>query len=125
MAELELHFGAGLALGVHETAKQARWMEELGYEYISCGEHFMRGDPPGPTHAALPVLAVAAGATEKHIEPDKSVKFIRLEVQYSMSQIGGSQPHPIWSKRSDQGPIQISWLKVLRYIRPLEIAGVL
>ena len=65
MAELELHFGAGLALGVHETAKQARWMEELGYEYISCGEHFMRGDPPGPTHAALPVLAVAAGATEK------------------------------------------------------------
>ena len=65
MGELELHFGAGLALGVNETAQQARWMEELGYEYISCGEHFMRGDPPGPTHAALPVLAVAAGATEK------------------------------------------------------------
>ena len=64
MAELELHFGAGLALGVSETARQARWMEELGYEYISCGEHFMRGDPPGPTHATLPVLAVAAGATE-------------------------------------------------------------
>ena len=64
MADLNLHFGAGLALGVSETARQARWMEELGYEYISCGEHFMRGDPPGPTHAALPVLAVAAGATE-------------------------------------------------------------
>ena len=64
MAELDLHFGAGLALGVSETARQASWMEELGYEYISCGEHFMRGDPPGPTHAALPVLAVAAGATE-------------------------------------------------------------
>ena len=70
-------------------------------------------------------VPLAAGATEKHIEPDKSVKFISLKVQYSISQIGGSQPNPIWSKRSDQGPIQISWLKVLRYIRPLEIAGVL
>ncbi|MDA1127373.1 MAG: LLM class flavin-dependent oxidoreductase [Chloroflexi bacterium] len=64
MTDLDLHFGAGLALGVGETARQARWMEELGYEYISEGEHFMRGDPPGPTHAALPVLAVAAGATD-------------------------------------------------------------
>ena len=70
-------------------------------------------------------VLLAAGATEKHIEPDKSVKFISLKVQYSISQIGGSQPNPIWSKRNDQGPIQISWLKVLRYIRPLEIAGVL
>ncbi len=51
-------------MGVSETARQARWMEELGYEYFSCGEHFMRGDPPGPTHATLPVLAVAAGATD-------------------------------------------------------------
>jgi len=65
MVELDLHFGAGLALGVGETARQARWMEELGYEYFSAGEHFMRGDPPGPTHASLPVLAVAAGATDE------------------------------------------------------------
>ena len=65
MANLDLHFGAGLALGVGETARQARWMENLGYEYFSAGEHFMRGDPPGPTHAALPVLAVAAGATDQ------------------------------------------------------------
>ena len=64
MAELDLHFGAGLALGIDKTARQARWMEELGYEYFSAGEHFMRGDPPGPTHAALPVLAVAAGVTD-------------------------------------------------------------
>ena len=64
MAEKDLHFGAGLALGVGDTARQARWMEELGYEYFSAGEHFMRGDPPGATHAALPVLAVAAGATD-------------------------------------------------------------
>jgi probable F420-dependent oxidoreductase len=40
-------------------------MEELGYEYLSAGEHFMRGNPPGPTHAALPLLGVAAGATER------------------------------------------------------------
>ena len=65
MANLDLHFGAGLALGVGETVRQARWMENLGYEYFSVGEHFMRGDPPGPTHAALPVLAVAAGATDQ------------------------------------------------------------
>ena len=54
-----------MALGVGETVRQARWMEDLGYEYFSAGEHFMRGDPPGPTHAALPVLAVAAGATDQ------------------------------------------------------------
>ena len=58
-----LHFGANLTLEVEETARQARWMEDLGYEYFSAGEHFMRGDPPGPSHASLPVLAVAAGAT--------------------------------------------------------------
>ena len=65
MANLDLHFGAGLALGASETAAQARWMEELGYEYFSAGEHFMRGNPPGPTHAVLPLLGVAAGATER------------------------------------------------------------
>ena len=61
----ELHFGANLTLEVEETAKQARWMEDLGFEYFSAGEHFMRGDPPGPSHASLPVLGVAAGATRK------------------------------------------------------------
>ncbi len=63
MADDKLHFGANLTLEVEETARQARWMEELGFEYFSAGEHFMRGDPPGPSHASLPVLAVAAGAT--------------------------------------------------------------
>ena len=64
MKETALHFGANLVLEVGETARQARWMEELGYEYFAAGEHFMRGNPPAPTHAALPVLGVAAGATE-------------------------------------------------------------
>ena len=52
-----------LGLDVEETAAEARWLEDLGYEYLGCGEHFMRGNPPGPSSAALPVLAVAAGAT--------------------------------------------------------------
>ena len=63
--KLDLHFGIGTALGAAQTASQARWMEESGFEYFSTGEHYMRGDPPGATHAALPLLAVAAGATEK------------------------------------------------------------
>ena len=65
MSNQDLHFGANLTLEAGETARQAAWMEELGYEYFSAGEHFMRGDPPGPSHASLPVLAVAAGATRK------------------------------------------------------------
>lgn len=64
MTQPELHFGAGLVLEAAETASQAHWMEALGYEYLSAGEHFMRGNPPGPTDAALPLLAVAAGATQ-------------------------------------------------------------
>ena len=60
----ELHFGASVVLEAAEISAEARWMEDLGYEYLSAGEHFMRGNPPGPTHAALPLLAVAAGATE-------------------------------------------------------------
>ena len=60
-----LSFGAGLTAGAADTARQARRLEELGYDYLSSGEHYMRGNPPGPTHAALPLLAVAAGATER------------------------------------------------------------
>ena len=63
-AQPELHFGASLVLGAAEVAAEGRWLEELGYEYLSAGEHFMRGNPPGPTHAALPLLAAAAGATD-------------------------------------------------------------
>ena len=65
MAESDLHFGASMGLGIQETAAEARWLEELGYEYVAAGEHFMRGNPPGPTSAALPILAVAAGATTR------------------------------------------------------------
>ena len=54
-----------MALGAAETAREARWMEDLGFAYFAAGEHYMRGDPPGPTHASIPLLGVAAGATEK------------------------------------------------------------
>lgn len=64
MTGTDLHFGAALVMEASETARQAKLMEKLGYEYFSSGEHFMRGSPPGPTHAALPLLGVAAGATE-------------------------------------------------------------
>ncbi len=46
-------------------AFQARWLEDLGFDCIAVGEHFMRGNPPIPSHVALPLLGVAAGATEK------------------------------------------------------------
>ena len=64
MTQLQLHFGASTVLGASETVAEARWLEDLGFEYFSAGEHFMRGSPPGATHAALPLLGVAAGATE-------------------------------------------------------------
>ena len=60
----ELKFGAALVMEASETVRQARLMEELGYDYFAAGEHFMRGNPPLPTNAAFPVLGVAAGATQ-------------------------------------------------------------
>ena len=65
MPERTIHFGAALGLGVEEIASESLWLEELGYEYLGSGEHFMRGNPPGPSSAALPALAVAAGATTR------------------------------------------------------------
>ena len=65
MTQPDLHFGAAMAGSAAEVAKQAKWMEELGYEYFGAGEHYMRGNPPGPSNASLPLLGVAAGATEK------------------------------------------------------------
>lgn len=54
-----------MAMGAAEVAHEAKWAEELGYEYYSVGEHYMRGNPPLPSNACLPLLGVAAGATEK------------------------------------------------------------
>ena len=54
-----------MPFGEAQTASVARRMEALGYEYISTGEHYMQGDPPIPTSTSLPILGVAAGATER------------------------------------------------------------
>ena len=61
--DTQLQFGAVLGLGVEETAAEARLLEELGYDYVASGEHFMRGNPPDPSSLALAALGVAAGAT--------------------------------------------------------------
>ncbi len=65
MASTQLYFGAGMHFGEAETVASARQMEALGYDYFSVGEHYMQGNPPLPTSAALPLLGVAAGATER------------------------------------------------------------
>ena len=37
----DLHFGAGMPYRDEETASQARWLEEQGFEYLTAGEHYM------------------------------------------------------------------------------------
>ncbi len=54
---------AGDARHLPEFAKRA---EALGFERVAMGEHLMDGDPPRPTHLALPLAAAAAGAT-RHV----------------------------------------------------------
>ena len=65
MTDTTLRFGISMPFEIEDTVDQARWLEELGFEYLGVGEHFVRGNPPGPAAAALPVLGVAAGATER------------------------------------------------------------
>lgn len=60
---MELFFGTTLPDVWGDIPSQAREIETLGYDYLGVEEHFMRGDPPAPTPLALPILAVAAGAT--------------------------------------------------------------
>ncbi|HJO81287.1 MAG TPA: LLM class flavin-dependent oxidoreductase [SAR202 cluster bacterium] len=62
---IELSFGAGMHYGEAETVNSARRMEALGFDYFSVGEHYMQGRPPLPTSASIPLLGVAAGATER------------------------------------------------------------
>jgi probable F420-dependent oxidoreductase len=63
MPTFEMSFGvsaAGDACHLPEFAQQA---EALGFERVTMGEHVMDGDPPRPTHLALPMAAAAAGST--------------------------------------------------------------
>jgi probable F420-dependent oxidoreductase len=53
----------GIALNLlHDTKAEARWAEELGFDYLCTGEHVMFH---GPTPNTLVSLAAAAGATER------------------------------------------------------------
>ena len=61
----DIHFGISLSFEGGEAASQAKRMEDLGFEYVAAGEHYMRGNPPAPSHAVLPLLGVAAGATDR------------------------------------------------------------
>ena len=61
-----------MPLGEAETAWQAQWLEDLGFDYLAVGEHFMRGTLPSPSDAAHPLLGVAAGASD-HIRLLSSV----------------------------------------------------
>jgi probable F420-dependent oxidoreductase len=56
-----LQFG-GLIEG-DRTVAEAQRLERLGFEFVSSGEHLMRGWPPSPSDAVLVTLAAAAGAT--------------------------------------------------------------
>jgi probable F420-dependent oxidoreductase len=64
MTTFDLTFGvaAGDARHVAEFAQHA---EALGFARIVMGEHVMDGNPPRPTHLALPTAAAAAGATRQ------------------------------------------------------------
>ena len=64
MTSQELHFVASLPFDEGQTVRHARRIEALGFEYIAVGEHYMQGRPPLATSASLPILGVAAGATE-------------------------------------------------------------
>lgn len=61
----DLRFGVTIVDDEVGIAPLARTVERLGYEYIAVGEHFVRGRPPKSSYATLPLLGVAAGATEK------------------------------------------------------------
>lgn len=63
MAILELSFGVSAMGDARHAAECAQQAEALGFERIAMGEHVMDGNPPRPTHLALPIAAAAAGAT--------------------------------------------------------------
>ena len=61
----KIEFGMSLSGGPEDIIQEAKRVENLGFEYISGGEHFMRGSPPSSTNSILTALSVAAGATER------------------------------------------------------------
>jgi len=61
----KIEFGISLSGGPQDIIEEAKRVENLGFDYISVGEHFMRGSPPSETNSILTALSVIAGATER------------------------------------------------------------
>ena len=58
-----LTFGVAAAGDARHLSEFAQRAEALGFERVTMGEHLMDGNPPRPTHLALPMAAAAAGST--------------------------------------------------------------
>ena len=63
MSAPQLTFGVAAAGDARHLSEFAQRAEALGFERVTMGEHVMDGNPPRPTHLALPLAAAAAGAT--------------------------------------------------------------
>jgi probable F420-dependent oxidoreductase len=63
MTAPRLTFGVSVAGDARHVPDFAQQAEALGFERITMGEHVMDGNPPRPTHLALPMAAAAAGST--------------------------------------------------------------
>jgi probable F420-dependent oxidoreductase len=65
MSRPQLTFGVAAAGDARHLAEFAQRAEALGFERVTMGEHLMDGNPPRPTHLALPMAAAAAGSTRR------------------------------------------------------------
>jgi len=63
MSAPQLTFGVSAAGDARHLSEFAQQAEALGFERVTMGEHVMDGNPPRPTHLALPMAAAAAGST--------------------------------------------------------------
>ncbi len=59
----QLTFGVAAAGDARHLSPFAQRAEALGFARVVMGEHVMDGNPPRPTHLALPMAAAAAGST--------------------------------------------------------------
>ena len=65
MSKPQLTFGVAAAGDARHLSEFAQRAEALGFERVTMGEHVMDGNPPRPTHLALPMAAAAAGSTRR------------------------------------------------------------
>ncbi len=65
MRASELSFGVAATGDARHLPEFAQRAEALGFERVAMGEHVMDGNPPRPTHLALPMAAAAAASTRR------------------------------------------------------------